>query len=129
MSLADLPSSDPRPLQQKHEIRPRKLEKQDRLKVRVSLDDKESAKVKARSGGRCEIEVEVNRKVAWRCKRRAVHVHHMLGGIGVRGRGESAKAIRKQHACSDCHSDITNHVLVRIGEQMPHYRDRYRRVT
>lgn len=108
--------------------RPRKLEKADRLKARVSIDDRESAKVKARSGGRCEIWTEVNRKVEWRCKRRAIHVHHMLGGSGVRGRGESARAERKQHVCTDCHSDIGNHVLVRQGDQMPHYTDRYTRL-
>lgn len=112
--------------------RPRKLEKADRTKQRVSVDDKESAKVTARSGGRCEAVVVMT---AWcfeglvhRCQRRAVHVHHMLGGIGVRGRGESAKAIRKQHVCTACHSDIGNHVLVRIGDQMPHFTDTYRRV-
>ena len=108
--------------------RPCKLEKADRLKVRVSIDDRGSDQAKARSGGRCEVWVEVNRKVEWRCKRRAVHIHHMLGGIGVRGRGESAKAIRKQHVCSDCHSDIGAHVLVRQGDQVPHYADRYTRV-
>lgn len=108
--------------------RPRKLEKADRLKVRVSIDDKGSDEAKARSGGRCEIWTLANRKFKSRCQRRAQHIHHMLGGNGVRGRGESAKAIRKQHACSDCHSDITNHVLVRHGGVMPHWTDAYTRV-
>ena len=109
--------------------RPRKLEKADRLKARVSVDDKESAKVKKRSRGQCEIVEVMKRGSQFRCPFRANHVHHMLGGIGVRGRGESAKAERKQHVCSNCHSDIGNHVLVRLGEQMPHFTDRYRRVT
>lgn len=108
--------------------RPRKLEKADRTNKRISIDDRESAKVKLRSGGRCEVWTEVNRKVAWRCKRWVTHIHHMLGGNGVRGRGESAKAIRKQAVCTECHSDIGNHVLVRLGDVMPHFRDRYRRV-
>lgn len=108
--------------------RPSKLEKADRKSARVSIDEQESRKVRKRSTGRCEVVVQVNRKVAWRCKRRAVHVHHMLGGIGVRGRGESAKAIRKQHTCQECHSDITGHVLQRIGDVLPHFMDRYTRV-
>lgn len=126
-AFSDL-SDQPPKVQQKFEMRPAKLEKQTRTAKRQEIDDKESAKVKVRSEGRCEIWTEVNRKVAWRCKRRALHVHHMLGGIGVRGRGESAKAIRKQHVCPDCHSDIGAHVLVRQGAEMPHFRDRYRRV-
>ena len=93
------------------------------INLYVVRDARESDKVKARSGWRCEV------VTPWgRCRRRAFHVHHMLGGIGVRGRGESAKAIRKQHVCSDCHSDIGNHVLVRQGDQVPHWTDRYTRV-
>ncbi len=114
--------------------RPRKLEKADRLKQRISVDDRESAKVKARSGGRCEVWEEVMPLFVFdaktmqqkpvslmvtRCKRRAVHVHHRLGGIGVRGRGESAKAENKLHLCDKCHSDIHAHVLVPDG---PHFR-------
>lgn len=112
--------------------RPAKLDKADRLKARVSIDDRESATVKARSGGRCEVGEHFYSGYRWlgarRCLRRANHVHHLLGGIGVRGRGESAKAIRKQHVCSDCHSDIGNHVLVRQGDLVPHFMDTYRRV-
>lgn len=116
--------------------RPEKLEKADRLRTRVSIDEKESKKVRERSGGRCEVEVVSGR---WsvphatgvyrsRCKRRANQVHHMIGGIGVRGRGESAKRIRKQHTCAECHSDIGNKVLVRIGGVVPHFTDTYSRV-
>ena len=104
--------------------RPRKLEKADRRKARVSVDDRESAKVKVRSTGQCEI-VERGKP---RCIKKALHVHHMLGGIGVRGRGESAKAIRKQHACTDHHDLITAKKLVRIGRALPHFKDEYRRV-
>lgn len=112
--------------------RPAKLEKADRLKKRVSVDDKESAKVKARSGGRCEVVVDSGAirdvLVGSRCKRRAVHVHHLMGGFGVRGRGESAKAIRKLHICDACHSGIHGHVLIRHGGIVPHYTDLYSRV-
>ena len=109
--------------------RPRKLEKADRTKQRVSVDARESAKVRARSGGQCEVRwFGATGQVEYRCQRRAVHVHHMLGGIGVRGRGESAKSIRKQHTCITCHSDIGNAVLVRVGGVVPHWTDSYRRV-
>lgn len=127
MSIQDL-SDTPPPVKQKFEMRPEKLKRTDRQKVWQDKDAAESVKVKARSGGRCEVQVEVNRTVTWRCKRRALHVHHMLGGNGVRGRGESAKAIRKQHVCLSCHSDIGNKVLVRLGDQMPHHADRYKRL-
>ncbi len=113
--------------------RPRKLEKADRLRARVSVDDRESAKAKARSGGRCEVEfvggTSPSEQLRWfastgtlpgkRCIRRAVHIHHRLGGIGVRGRGESAKADNKIHVCIQCHSDIHAHVLIPDG---PHFR-------
>jgi hypothetical protein len=108
--------------------RPRKLEKADRLKVRVSLDDKGSDQARARAGGRCEIWTQVNRKIAWRCKRRVLHIHHMIGGIGKRGRGISALAKHKQAVCSECHSDIGAHVLVRHGGVVPLWNDRYTRV-
>lgn len=96
----------------------------DARKARVSVDDRESAKVKVRSTGQCEI---VERRKP-RCIKKAIHVHHMIGGIGVRGRGESAKAIRKQHACPDHHELITAKKLVRIGRALPHFKDEYRRV-
>ena len=103
--------------------RPRKLEKADRTKRRVSIDDKESDKVKARSGGQCEVRwFGATGQVEYRCQRRAVHVHHMLGGIGVRGRGASALAENKVHACDKCHADIHAHVLVPVNGRL------YRRV-
>lgn len=104
--------------------RPAALLRDDRRKKRVSLDERESEKVKARSGGQCEI-AEVGQP---RCRKRAFHVHHMLSGIGVRGRGESAKAIRKQHTCPDHHDLITGKKLFRLGGELPHYTNWYRRV-
>jgi hypothetical protein len=134
MSLADLPDRDDRPLLQKHEIRPSKLEKKDIRRQREVNDDRESDKVKARSKGQCEvyelegIEGERYKRKAVRCKRRAVHVHHMLGGNGTRARGKSALAIHKQHLCNQCHSDIHAHVLRRFGQVEPRFTDEYERV-
>jgi hypothetical protein len=92
--------------------RPAKLQKADRVKARQSYDETESAKVKARSGGQCEV---VTAPHGVRCKRRGLHVHHLLGGFGVRGRGASAKVENKLHVCVRCHADIHAHVLVRDG--------------
>lgn len=100
----------------------RKLAKEKRVATREDIDQKESDKVKARSGGRCEL-VESTPN-AWskysftlsRCKKRAIHIHHMLGGHGVRGRGKSALAENKLHLCPDCHADIHAHVLIQIAQ-------------
>ena len=122
--------------------RPAKLEKADRTAQRVSRDEAESKKVKARSGGRCEMWVTTTAAeqvlhfaatgthpgTIVRCKRRAVHVHHLLGGFGIRGRGDSADACRKLNLCQKCHSDVHSHVLVRQGGLTPHYQDCYERV-
>lgn len=89
---------------------------------RKSRDERESDKVRKRSGGRCEI------KAPNRCERRGVHCHHMLSGMGVRGRGESALAIRKQMACEKCHSLITSKKLRRLGGDPPVWTDSYFRV-
>lgn len=62
------------------------------------IDAAESAKVRERSGGRCEARIG-----RVRCHARAVHVHHRLAGIGVRGRGASALADNKLHLCLRCH--------------------------
>ena len=100
-------------------------------------DRAESAKVRVRSGGRCEVFVGSG---YWRfdcqpgrCYRRAVHVHHMLSGRGSRLSAEGVKAERKQHVCNSCHSDITGEVggkrliLIPSGP-VPVYTDCYRRV-
>lgn len=72
-------------------------------------DRVESVKVKARSKGRCEVTI-----AGVRCKRRAFEVHHHKGGWKVRGRGDSALAQHKTHACSDCHRLITGKVLKHV---------------
>ena len=96
-------------------------------KLRRSRDDKESDKVRVRCAGRCEISVIGEPK----CKRKAEHVHHMIGGR-MRGRGASALQDRKQAACSACHLDLTGTVggktLKRDGGPVPFWTDRYRRV-
>lgn len=103
---------------------PLAAQKAERLRKRQTIDERESEKVKARSGGRCEVVVDGRR-----CSRRAFEVHHLLGGHGVRGRGLSAKAAAKQHCCQVCHSAITSHRIQRIGSAVPHYTDRYRKVA
>jgi hypothetical protein len=114
----------------KEDITPAKLEKAKRTARRVATDDEESDKVKARSKGQCEV-IEALRN-DWapksftmkRCPKRALHVHHLLGGIGVRGRGKSALAENKLHLCPDCHSDIHAHVLVKFSEDGKEWRRR-----
>lgn len=90
--------------------------------ARQSVDRRESAKVKVRSGGRCEvIEAHPN---SWsqlsfslkRCQRAAIHVHHLLSGRGVRARGASALQDNKLAVCGLCHADIHDRRLVRADD-------------
>jgi hypothetical protein len=105
--------------------RPRALDKQDRVKRKQSVEDRENAIVKARSYGQCEVrEMSLVRDsfvrettgrsfltLGRRCARRASQIHHFLGGSGRRGIGESAKAENKLHVCDKCHDEITRHIL------------------
>ena len=58
-----------------------------------AVDRKESERVKQRSGGRCEVsevtmltvDDELHIRIV-RCDQRAVHVMHLIGGNGKRGR-------------------------------------------
>lgn len=103
--------------------RPSSLDRKDRKAARQRVDRAENVKVKARSGGVCEVRwFGATGRVEYRCQRRAIHVHHKLSGVGVRGRGASALAANKLHLCDRCHSDIHAHVL------LPHVTDTYRRV-
>ena len=108
---------------------PAKLEKQGRDREREARDVEESAKVKVRSGGRCEVVWfgKVARKLQ-RCSKRATQVHHMVGGWGKRARGLSIRAEHKQHVCADHHSLITSHVLRRVGGEVPRWDDEYEHV-
>lgn len=90
--------------------KPKLLEKLEQDKDWQALDRKESAKVKARSKGRCE--VTVGRA---RCSKRAFEVHHHIGGWKLRGRGSSALARNKTHACTACHRLITGNVLEHVA--------------
>ncbi len=98
---------------------PRAIVKAQRKQARVSIDARESDKVRERSKGICEVTIAG----AGRCRRRAWQVHHHKGGIGVRGRGESALAQHKSHVCNHCHSDITAKTLQHVQGQI------YRKVT
>ena len=105
--------------------RPRKLEKADRVAELKEFDDAESVKAKRRADGRCEIDV----LGVGRCTRRDVQTHHMIGGIGRRGRGASALAQHKQRTCAGCHAQITGNVyrLVKKG-RLPLWSDKYEEV-
>lgn len=128
MGLADLPDHDPRPLRQKWEDTPIKVERDTRKKTRLATDGEESDAVKVRSGGRCEV-VWFGRKErrVRRCVKRASQVHHMIGGWGKRARGPSILAKHKQHVCDTCHPLITGRVLRRIGADLPLWTDEYER--
>ena len=99
-------------------------------------DRAESAQVRQRSGGRCEVRELVRAGLStgiFPCIHTAVHVHHMIGGRGKRGIDISALAIHKQHVCTDCHRSIGGVVggkrliLIPSGP-LPVYTDYYRRV-
>jgi len=114
--------------------RVRALLKQDRLRKKRSVEDVQNALVRVRSKGQCEVREQFTSRgfaepeivSARRCHRRASEVHHLLGGTGRRGIGESAKAENKQHLCGICHDLITRHIL--IG-QWTHVEDRAGTVT
>jgi len=114
----------------KGDLTPVKVERDQRKKKIVANDEAENEKVKARSKGQCEVVWfgKRSRRVQ-RCKKRAIHVHHMYGGFGVRGRGKSALAKHKQHVCADHHSEIGGtlggKVLRRVGGDVPLWTDEY----
>lgn len=89
--------------------RPQMLEHDEQDEKRRTRDKAESATVRARSKGRCEVTIG-----GVRCQKRAGEVHHHIGGWKLRGRGESALAANKTHACRDCHRLITGNVLEHI---------------
>ena len=118
--------------------RPQRLGKQDRSKARAQLDRDENTLVKMRSQGQCEVYENhdirghkfSSHTLLLRCRRRAVQIHHMLGGWGLRARGRSASANHKQHVCVKCHQDITGHVLkLRSDGPLPLWSDGYERIS
>jgi hypothetical protein len=99
--------------------RPAALERKDRKALRDKLDREENVTVRSRSTGRCELEqwyITDAGAVRMRCVRRAIHIHHKLSGIGIRGRQASALAVNKLHLCLRCHQDVHAHVLVPEGD-------------
>jgi len=102
--------------------KPRALEKQARLRQKQSVEDTQNARVKARSKGQCEVREQFTSRgfaeptisSTRRCHRRASEVHHILGGSGRRGVGESSKAENKLHLCGgpgSCHDLVTRRIL------------------
>jgi hypothetical protein len=94
-----------------------------------AADRRGSAEVKRRSGGRCEIEI-----AGLRCPRPAAEVHHHIGGWKLRGRGISALAENKTHACVECHRLITGQVgvgqpLVHVAGNTYQWRDQLREIA
>lgn len=124
MDTSQLPHAKPRPAKRAHPD--------------AALDRRESAKVRVRSEGRCEVmEVEfpASGEVYMRfipCHKRAVHVMHLIGGIGTRGIGLSALAAHKLHGCVEHHDGIDGKLggkkFRRIGGLVPHFTDVYERV-
>jgi hypothetical protein len=108
---------------------PKAVEKAIRDKARKVSDEAENTKVKARSGGRCEV-VWFGKKAkkVQRCPKVATQIHHQYGGSGVRARGKSLLAEHKQHVCTECHHLITGHVLRRIGGEERLWTDEYEHV-
>lgn len=92
--------------------RPKMLDKR-KAKADVDAEDRrENAKMKKRSGGRCEVVViSATYRQPWRCPRRAFHPHHLISGIGRRNVGKSIKSEHKLHVCEACHDEIHGRVL------------------
>lgn len=104
--------------------RPRLLDKRDADAKTAKIDLAQNKIVKTRSGGQCEvIEHQHHRRAtgvaarfAARCHRRAVHIHHLISGLGRRNVGRSIMAAHKLHVCTLHHSEIHGHVLKPISE-------------
>jgi hypothetical protein len=92
-----------------------KKERAARKRAVVAIDEKESAKVRKRSEGRCEVRTWVMEMLEPRCRHLAAHVHHLIGGRGKRGIGDSALAENKVHCCVRCHTDIHAGKLKSLG--------------
>ena len=73
---------------------PQMLEREERRARYQTLERLENATVRRRSGGRCEVVLGGDR-----CRKAGREMHHLLGGHGRGGRGESVLATHKVHAC------------------------------
>ena len=94
---------------------PRLLAQRAKKAATAAQDRAESAKVKKRSGGRCEVVCVINEPLERRCHLRASQVHHLISGIGRRNIGKSILAEHKLHVCKNCHEEIHGHVLVPVN--------------
>ena len=77
---------------------PQVLERQQRRACQQARERRENVVVRQRSGGRCEVVLGETR-----CRKPGREIHHLLGGHGRRGWGDSALATHKVHACVDHH--------------------------
>jgi hypothetical protein len=102
--------------------KPRDAAKQTRAELWAKLDRAENRKMVKRSKGRCEF-----RWLTFRCWSAAIDTHHMIGGAS-RARGKSALMDHKQHLCRVHHTEITDRLWKRVGEEIPHWNDKYERV-
>ena len=73
---------------------PQVLERQQRRVRQQARERLENLTVRQRSGGRCEVVLGTTR-----CRKAGREIHHLLGGHGRRGRGDSALATHKVHSC------------------------------
>lgn len=97
---------------------PQAVRTRQRKADRAREDARENAKVKTRSGGRCEVWELPRQGVFQRCHRFAMPgVHHLICGWGKRNRGVSIKAEHKLAICQKCHRDIHDKILVPIGSE------------
>ncbi len=77
---------------------PQILEREERRARQQARERRENAKVRKRSGGRCEVVLGDER-----CRKAGREIHHLLDGTGRRGRGASVLATHKVHACARHH--------------------------
>ena len=77
---------------------PQVFERQARRACQQARERQENISVTARSGGRCEVVLDGRR-----CRKAGREIHHLLGGHGRRGRGDSVLATHKVHTCVDHH--------------------------
>lgn len=96
---------------------PRVIEKRKKKADLEAEDRRQRNLCHVRSGGRCEVrEVllmpEASAIVTKRCKGRAGHNHHLLGGVGRRNIGPSLLAAHRLDTCLRCHQDIEAEILV-----------------
>ena len=77
---------------------PQVLERQQRRACQQARERRENVVVRQRSGGRCEVVLGETR-----CRKPGREIHHLRGGHGRRGWGDSVLATHKVHTCVDHH--------------------------